>query len=405
MSSLARGTPRQLADAIDKCLAKAPADRFATGEALADALASSLVKRADMPVPLRVFTDRRRQAALIAPVAMSATIGLGILGRAGGGAWGTFLLLAGVVALPMLITLNRLRGLARHGYGPEDTASALRAKYERQREEFLFEFGQTQGVREKIITYGGHIAAFAGMASAVLLATGAVLADTAGFKGFGGLMAHWRPFLLPVTIVTLYVGIIATVFAGRWRNLRLGLGPRMGKFWGSRVGKWFGRVAATKLGERAIPADRPTELKIALNAESLFESLPKPVRESLGDVPGVLKTLQERAHSAREQIDKLDAVLAGNIGVPGRVDEKRDALTADVKVARKAAETRLSELVTAMETVRLDLLRLQAGVGKPESITQDLAAAAAVGQDADRLIAALSETDAVILRERSDRRI
>src|SRR5690349_236269 len=64
VASLSRGTPKALADAIDRCLAKNAKDRFPTGEALADALAPALAKSTDLPVPLRVFTDRRRQAAL-----------------------------------------------------------------------------------------------------------------------------------------------------------------------------------------------------------------------------------------------------------------------------------------------------------------------------------------------------
>jgi hypothetical protein len=171
----------------------------------------------------------------------------------------------------------------------------------------------------------------------------------------------------------------------------------MARFWESGVGRWAGRIAKWKLRERAIPAERATELKIAMSAEALFESLPKPLRSSLGDVPEVLRTLQNRAHSAREQIAKLDAVLAGS-GSGERAADKRDALATDVKRARSDAESRLSELVTALETVRLDLLRLQAGIGSADSITQDLAAAAAVGQDADRLIAALSEADSAAKR-------
>jgi hypothetical protein len=401
MASLARGTPRSLADAIDKCLAKSPKDRFATGEALADALAAGLAKRADLPVPLRVFTDRRRQAAIVAPVAMAASLGLGLIanrsmsGLVGLGVFG------GVAVLPILITMNRLRELARHGYGPEDVAAALRSRYERQREEFLFEFGQTPSWRERLVIGGGRAVLYTGLVSVLIVASGELLGGPKVIPAwYAHFLGSYTGLLGALSVLGVYGGAISFVIGSRWRNLRMGKGPRMAKFWESRFGKWLGRSAALNIRNRAIPADRPTELKIAISAEALFQSLPKALRESLGDVPAVLRTLQERAHAVREQIDKFDAVLATSSGnSPGRADAQREALTSDVKAARKTAESRLSELVTALETVRLDLLRLQAGVGKPESITQDLAAAAAVGQDADRLIAALGEADAAMKRK------
>ncbi len=394
VASLSRGTPRALADAIDRCLSKQAADRFPTGEALADALAPALVKRSDLPVPLRVFTDRRRQALLIAPTAMAMAAGVGIMaGPAGGGWWAVTLVLGGA-SLPILFTVNRLRELARHGYGTDDLAAALRTREERQHEEFLFEFGATPSVRERLVIGGGR--ALLGVAATALLVivSGEALGGPEAIPNWWArFLGRWTGLLGATMGLSLYGSLISFVIGSRWRRLRLRQEPRMAKFWESKIGKWLGRVAATNLKNRTIAADRPTELKIAVSAESLFQSLPKPVRESLGDVPAVLRTLQGRARSVREQIEKLDGVLGTSGNMPGRAEDKRGALNADVASARKAAETRLADLVTAMETVRLDLLRLQAGVGTPESITQDLAAAAAVGQDADRLIAALSEAD------------
>jgi len=49
-------------------------------------------------------------------------------------------------------------------------------------------------------------------------------------------------------------------------------------------------------------------------------------------------------------------------------------------------EGRLGEIVAALETIRLDLLRLRAGVGSVETITADLVAAREVGEQVDRLV-------------------
>jgi len=400
MASVARGTPRALSDAIDKCLAKSPDARFPTGEALADALAPGLARSADMPVPLRVFTDRRKVAVMVAPAAMLMSAGIGVLANPGA----SWLLRIGFVtaaaALPVLITVNRLRRLARHGYGPEDVASALRTRYDRMREEFLFEFGPDRSMRERLVLTGGRVLFWTGLASLLLMASAELAGGPSSVpRWFAHFLGRWTPVLGVLTAVGFYGGTMAMIFGGRWKRLRDGHGPLWAKLWRSKFGRWLGRVAATNLRDRAVPADRPTELKIAMSAESLFQSLPKPLRESLGDVPAVLRGLQERAHATREQIAKLDSVFASGTGdAREHAGDKREALAGDVKKSRAVAEARLAELVTALETVRLDLLRLQAGIGSPESITQDLAAAAEVGREADRLVAGLGEADAAIRR-------
>jgi hypothetical protein len=60
-------------------------------------------------------------------------------------------------------------------------------------------------------------------------------------------------------------------------------------------------------------------------------------------------------------------------------------LIADLRTARTAAELRLREVVTALENLRLDLLRLSAGAGGAEGVTRAIEAARLLGEDIDRL--------------------
>jgi serine/threonine-protein kinase len=132
-----------------------------------------------------------------------------------------------------------------------------------------------------------------------------------------------------------------------------------------------------------------------MSAEALYTSFPKAVRESLGDVPAVLRALEAHAHAARARIEELDATLAQAQHAPrgGSSDQRQEALVADLHTARVKAEARLADVVTALENVRLDLLRLHAGAGSTEGITQDLAAARVLGEDADRLLAGVREAE------------
>jgi hypothetical protein len=82
----------------------------------------------------------------------------------------------------------------------------------------------------------------------------------------------------------------------------------------------------------------------------------------------------------------------------GRADAAavQSELLRDLDAARAQAEQRLAEVVTALETLRLNLLRLRAGAGGIESVTQDLAAAQVLADDVDRLLAGQREVERVL---------
>jgi hypothetical protein len=386
VASVARGLPASLARTIDKCLEKRPEARYPTGESLAEALAPATDTRNDVPVPIRVFVDRRRMMLMIMPPAMAVPMLAGLTAsviRHGSvlrfaGVAGT---LAAAVALPLGILLFRLRTVLRLGYGPDDIAAGLRVRFERRREEFQYDFGTQPSVREKVVRAVG----VAGIATAV-------------FSTAGLLMGAAPQLLAPAAALGAYAGVIGTVISSKSRRLRRASGPKGAEWWQGRVGHALARIAGFNLGQRAVPANRPTELAIAMSAEALYDGFPKDVRESLGDVPAVLRALEAHAHAARARIEELDATLSQAPQAPARAadDARRAAVALELRDARGRAEARLADVVTALENVRLDLLRLHAGAVTAVGFTQDLAAARALGESADRVIAGLKETEALL---------
>jgi serine/threonine-protein kinase len=390
VTSLVRGVPAGLAQAIDKCLQKNATARHATGEALADALAPSLERRAEVPVPIRVFLDRRRAAALIVPIALTMGPASGVIARMGrhGASIAAVAALVGLVViaigLPLTFLVRRMRRLLRLGYGAEDIAMALRTSFARRREEFLFEFGPERTKRERLFRAVGA----GGLVIAVALAAAAI----AGVRS---------PPLAAIAFVSGYLGILGTVISKKWGRLRDGPGSVWTSFWQGKPGRLLARISSIKLGQRAVAAGRPTELAIAMSAEAVYETFPKELRQSLGDVPEALHGLEGHARNARARIAELDAALADAQRQPGRgvAMDRQDALVRDLNAARHQAEARLAEVVTALENLRLDLLRLRAGAGTAEGITRDVAAARALGDEADRLLAAAREVDATLTTE------
>ena len=379
VASLARGAPRSLIRVIDRCLEKDPAARFATGESLADELAPSLVKSSEVPVPIRVFLDRRRIAPLVVPFALVfpalARLTMGELTSAP-----ALLLAFGITALiPLGIVLKRLRTLERLGYGPDDIVAGARVGLEHRREELQFEHGLEPSVRERVARVLGPVGLTIGVGSIVTLA-------------FTGGPA-WLP---PIAAIGMYIGVPASLLSLRWSRLRQGKPTMVMKLMDGKLGRALARIAGYRLGQRSVPANRPTELAIAMTAEGLFRDLPSATRKSLGDVPEVLRGLEAHARAARARIAELDAAIGEVQSGSGRAAERQDALLKDLRTTRAAAEARLGNVVTALESLRLDLLRLRAGAGTVEGIPTDLEAAREVGESADRLLAGAREVDAVL---------
>jgi serine/threonine-protein kinase len=395
VASVARGIPRPLAQAIDKCLRKEPSQRFGTGEALADALEPGLEKSRDVPIPIRSFLDRRRMGVLFAP--MGATLGIAgsIIAEMTrhGMRWSPVAVGVGFVAIavgmPLAVLVLRLRRLMRLGYGLDDIGMALRIGFDRSREEFLFEFGPEPTRRERLFRLLSRVGGVIGIASLVALAA----------FGHRAVQIAW-----PVAFASFYIGGILALFSTKWQRLRSGKGSIWSRFWLGSIGQRLSQAAMFRLGDRAVPSNRPTELAIAMNAEAMFEAFPKVLRESLGDVPEVLRGIEGHARVARARIEELDAAIAEAQAGPARPgsEQRQQALVTDLTIAREAAELRLAELVSALENLRLDLLRLRAGGGSIDGITLDLASAREFGEQADRLLAGGREVERALSESRAE---
>ena len=391
VASVAAGIPASLASAIDTCLIKDPSRRFQSAEALSHALAPSLVRRREVPVPVRAFLDPRKMWALAVSPAMMITGGivvlttslphifttLGYVGLIRAVGAGNVLLGA---LMPLILTTRWLRPLLKGGYGVSDVAGALRESFDQRREELLFEFGTKPTTREKRLAE----ITIAGAAVNVGAWTALVLGAT----------AHW---LLPFAFVT-GMWPIAGVFSATTSRARSNEGSWWARRWEGAMGRWLTKLASIRLGARSAAADRPTEIAIALSAHALYDELPKPLRQSLGDVPALVDQLERQARAMRAHIAALDESIAS--ASPGRAPvqarELQESAVAELTTARTRASEQLAELLGALEATRLDLLRLRAGQGTPAQITHTLAAAKDLGDDVERLLSARAEIDAAL---------
>ncbi|PYO59724.1 MAG: hypothetical protein DMD70_11300 [Gemmatimonadetes bacterium] len=137
---------------------------------------------------------------------------------------------------------------------------------------------------------------------------------------------------------------------------------------------------------------RPTELALGLAAEQLFEQLPRETRRQLRELPTIVRRLQGDAREMRQRLEELNDALGGK-GDEGReggeataVGTRHDRIVADLQLERDRVHQRLADAVKALETIRLNLLRLHAGSGSVQSLTTDLGLAREVAAEISLLL-------------------
>jgi eukaryotic-like serine/threonine-protein kinase len=172
-----------------------------------------------------------------------------------------------------------------------------------------------------------------------------------------------------------------------------------GRAWTGRFGRWLFGVARLFTSAKALPASlthRPTELALGMAAEQLYETLPKATRQQLRDLPEVVHRLEADAQRMRARLEELQEALAdvGQRGSPDpAIGARHDRIVADLSAERDLVQQRLKDAVAALETIRLNLLRLHAGTGSVRSLTTDLGLARDLARNIGAQVEAYGEIE------------
>jgi hypothetical protein len=391
LSSLGLTVPRKLAALIDRCLAKAPDHRPESALVLAEHLGVALERRREMPPALRAFA--RTNSRLNGPgtllgagfLSVATTI-TGILAFnsvsvAAPIFFGAFVAV-GLVA-PFVAFVDAAKDLLNQGFGHRDAITAYDAAMESAREEMVV--GQTKQFRIRGVL-GGVAAASTSVVAVVIL--GELSSDFGSWalRTFGGAwVMGFNMFAGLCAVLALTTGMGYAVLKDKEEPE----GTFWARLWKGRIGRAAFGIAARFAKPQTISAltHRATELSLGMAAEQLFDSLPKATRKHLGDLPTTLKHLQAAAQELRKRHESLVEALA-DAG-----DAASGAEYADVREMRDSLHDRLRETVGALETIRLNLLRLHAGSASVESVTTHLNIAAEVSEEVERLIAAHSDVE------------
>jgi hypothetical protein len=153
------------------------------------------------------------------------------------------------------------------------------------------------------------------------------------------------------------------------------------------VGRWLFRIGGFKVRRRLgadSAAEHRTEVALGSSARALFDRLPTATRRQLSELPGIVEGLEADAVRTRQRRGHLRQLHGG-------ADDPQ--LTARLTAAEQSLTRRHAEVVTALEGIRLSLLRLHVGTATVEGLTTDLGRAADLATRLSDLADAQDEVD------------
>ncbi len=355
--SLRRHAPRlpvSLADAIDQCLALRPDDRFDDAAAFVAALERTQ-DGGELPVGARAV-----RAGIVGTMSLADwTIAIAyagfllVLGEEAR-TFGRGIMVATVQAvltfasISMAVrggeTLLAMRRALRAGVSPDDVATALAPPPAPP----VTEVGPIKG------------ALMLTAASVLGYAQGSIdeQALPAVIELAGNVLTWLAP---PILIHRALTGMRHESGFSSW------LYAFVRKPLAERVVGWFGG-RARNTSARVAPANAPTEVLLDRAAHDIFARLPQSLQESLRELPVAAAGLARSAALLRVQVQELhEAQRALRMG--GAPNEDTLAV---LHRDHAAAQARLGATVAALENIRLELLRLEAGQSIPGSLTEQL---------------------------------
>ena len=407
ITSVAASVPPRLAAAVERCLHKDPKRRYHSAESFAEAIDLAFEHAKEIPAPLRswIHQGERELPARLAMLGVGAMTGttLAFALAMPAAYFGPFLFFGSMSFLPALMRLRRVLG---DGYHLDDLSAALREHQLVRAEEIEYErrpewpwvrstLRVLLGVSSGVITVGGFL---------VWQLTRMHFGRAPNFLVREEMQTvAWIPVFLGATGLTVSGIPLAGAFirhrlASRIASLSVSL-------WKGKWGARFAKIAGIGLK----PAERPvlgmpvlTEIALGRATDHLYLALPKAARRELSALPETVRRLEGDASRLRESINALDNQLAAfDRGGDSLDDQQRCDIEGQVRAARERSAERLSATVAALESIRLDLLRLQLGRAPIASVTATLEAAREIGDRIGDSIAAQLEVEQLLLSSRT----
>jgi serine/threonine-protein kinase len=272
--------PPALAAAIDRCVVKDPAERFATAEALVDAIDAAQLSEPEIPVPIRLFAGEVSTLSLV-------TIGIVVFSwlfmRSSKMSFADTLLpvvlLGAVLLTRALTTLSDARRLAVAGFAPDDVMRGFaRVVAERtERREELRADADTRRRRRNTLRWAVAMLAMSIAMIAGFFRVRMSLGNGQNYTPVSGLVLIFTGTSLLGTSIVLLIKSPFRMPPGERFFRRVWLGP---------IGRAFVRFGARSVKTRATSAvPRPKARVAPIPAQLPVSAVAAPLK-SAGDATG-----------------------------------------------------------------------------------------------------------------------
>ncbi len=344
--------PDSLADAIDRCLAAQPTERFDSAAAFVAAL-DRTPQGAELPADTRVVREKARSALALASWATATTLAgaMLIIGETDSFdraiVRGLAQIVVSVLSFGSVLCVGEAlvyaRRALRRGTAVSDVTTALAPPPE------------------------GAIPRFS--AGAATFVAGVVTAGAQGAASDVIMPIDWLSGPLQIAMIVvpplmIKSGITAMRRASGqstwwWAHVRQPLA--------ARLMRWL-QTASDVPTLPPLPASAPTEVRLGAAAHAIIDRLPAALRNSLNALPQAVTALADEAERLRQR----DLVLSGALRAVRADDGAPLARAGEIQQERVAVQARLGTTIAALESLRLDLLRLEAGETLPGQLTVHL---------------------------------
>lgn len=364
--------PPEMIEAVERCLAKSPAERWASGEALASAL--DVLRRAapEVAPAMRVFLQQFG-STVFAMAALGTALWLVIRINADNQLNTDWWLAATVIAAALwgvgVQAVSRVRMLVRQGFRYRDVVAAvasIRAEDAAARDAIRASTDEMSRRKRRLRV------AWASLAWTV---PALVLVRTSmrhAVPGQPGMYAVTLPGALVAFSAAAAFGLGVTLLASDpLKPNPLALVQAL--FWRGALGRTIFRLAAWRMKGAVDTGTGPTDPGARVTAagpRTVLLALPASLRRELRGIDARLTAMERELQVFGTREAQLSsAMLEASAPTPGGGDATRsDAVVAELGEHMNDIRLQRAAVAGRLEEVRLQLLRLKAGVGSPDAV-------------------------------------
>lgn len=363
VSAVRSDAPPDLSALIDRCLEKDPESRWPSADGVAAALDAMRRSAPEIAPPVRNFLHRFNTAVVMA--ALMLYVAVGLVPRPGKGELLDRLALISVIGAcgigVLFAGLRRIRGLVQQGYRHGDVvgATALLLKEEQSARDAIRASAPEMARRKRNIRVG--VAAILWSIFCIWEVRHVMRTPIAGMPG---LYRVSRPGVIASigASITFGFGVALLLSDPLKPNLLL------------RLQEWFwrhtpGRILFRLYGGTPAPARDGAAMRggaTGAGALTVLAALPREQRQQLASVRKALHAMQSELDGLSVRERELNAALR-EVG-----DHARHAsgakVEAEIREHLAGLSTRRESLTAAIEQVRLELVRLRAGIGSSAAV-------------------------------------